>query len=264
MNVREEIKMKRRIAILVHALLLIVMTGIVNVFADEEERKIEILSENKVDVTGNGQEDTVLIKGERFEEGANYFKNLYVVIDASNGKKYKIDLEGGYDPTIEFADLNGDGVKDLFITVPTGGSGGLSNYYLYTLKDFVLTDITVPSPLVIQSQFLDGYKAKITIEETKKTYKFNLKDRAKDYERLGLYNNGKLNEPTELMVDPFGLLTVTPVKGNKLGLKGVQRISGAYHADGIADVESTWFYQKGQWKLLDTKVKKLSSIETNQ
>ena len=218
------------------------------------EGKKQILVEKKIDVTGDGKEDTVEIKGVPYEEGSSYMKEIVLSVTASNGKTYKTDLDSGFEPMIDFPDLNHDGIADMFISIPTGGSGGISNYFLYTLKDFQLTDITVPAPLMITSQFLDGYKASITIENTGQSYTFDLKDRKKEYERLGIYHHGKLNEPMELMVDPYSTLKPFIVKNDSSGLKGVQQVSGAYHADEIAFIESTWYLENGKWNVVDTKV----------
>lgn len=230
------------------------MTG---VYAFEEGQGLEVISKHQKDVTGDGQPDTIYIKGAPFEPGAVFLKDILLEIHASNGEVYKMDLEGGYEPSIKFRDLNHDTILDMFVAVQTGGSGGLSNYSLYTLKDFKLTNLTVPAPLVIQSEFLNGYKANLTIQNTNESYQFDLRSRAKEYERLGLYHNGKLNEAAELMVLPYGTLKPVQVDGLKLGLKGSQKISGAYNADSIAYVESTWVYDLSGWKLLDTKVMEL-------
>lgn len=234
------------------------LSAITGVYADEQEQKTVTLSKNKVDVTGDHKADTVYLKGVYYEEGASFLKEISLVIKASDGNKYKAELEGGYEPQIQFEDLNHDSINDIYISIPTGGSGGLSNFYLYTLKDFKLVDLSVPDPLVINSQFQNGYKAAISIQDTKQSYTFDLRDRGEEYERLGLYVNGKLSEPTELMVNPYSTLKIIPVEG-KTGLMGVQRISGAYNADTIAFVESFWLYENGKWNLKDTKVMKMNS-----
>ena len=162
--------------------------------------------------------------------------------------------------------MNHDGIDDLLISIPTGGSGGISNYFLYTFKDFKLTKIAVPEPLFITSQFLNDYKATMTIDQTGETFTFDLQSRKKDYNRLGLYTKGILNEPRELMVDPYS--TLKPIllkeKGDTYGLKGIQQVSGAYHADGIAFVESTWYYEKGKWNLLKAKVMDREKIKKDR
>ncbi|PLR74444.1 hypothetical protein [Bacillus sp. UMB0728] len=246
--------MRRELLFAFAAFFFMSVSAITGAYAVEQADKTETVEKKKEDITGDGEKDTIYIKGIPYEEGAAFLKEVYVIIEASNGQTYRIDLEGGYEPSVKFSDLNHDGVKDLFATVPTGGSGGLSNYYLYTLKDFKLENLTVPEPLVIDSEFLDGYKASVSIPATGQSYTFDLAERKDDYERLGLYHNGKLNEPAELMVDPFGTLIPIMLGEGKIGLKGVQQISGAYHADSIAFAESSWIYENGSWKVLETKL----------
>ncbi len=256
-------KMKKELLFAFSAFFFMSLSAITGVYADEEEGKAVKILKEKIDVSGDKKEDTVYIKGVYYEEGASFLKEIFLEIAASNGKTYKADLTGGYDPDIQFEDLNHDTVKDMLISIPTGGSGGYSNFYLYTLKDFQLADLKVPSPLVINSQFENGYKANITIQESGQSYTFDLKDRSEEYERLGLYVNGKLSEPTELMVNPYSALKIASVEGKK-GLMGVQRISGAYNADTIAFVESFWLYEDGKWVLKNTKIMKMNARNSHK
>lgn len=251
--------MKKELLITFSAFFFMSFTAFTGVYAGESNEKTVTISEEKVDVTGDGKKDLIYVKGVPFEEGAQFLKEIYLKIRASNGKVYKIDLEGGYDPKTTYKDLNHDSVKDILMSIPTGGSGGLSNFYLYSLRDFQVTNLNVPEPLAVSSQFEDDYQASITIEETGQSYSFDLSDRKADYERMGLYQDGKLNEPTELMVLPFGTLKPIKVKNGLYGLKGSQRINGAYNADGIANIESTWLYEEGKWQVLNTEVKSLIS-----
>lgn len=248
--------MKKELFFLVSAFFFMSMTAITVVYAIEEEakEKPEVIAESEVDVSGDGVTDNIVVKGNLLEENEALYKNITIHISDPNGQKQKIDLEDGFKPSLKFKDLNRDGVRDILVTVSTHGSGGVSDYYLYSTKDFQVNDLTVPDPLVVQSQFLNGYKAKITIENNQKTHKFNLKNRSEDYEDTGLYFQGKMNEPTELMVHAYSKLEPVKVKGKKLGLKGTQQISGAYNADVIGRIESTWLYQNGKWELLRTKV----------
>ncbi|MBS8264146.1 hypothetical protein DYI25_06825 [Mesobacillus boroniphilus] len=251
--------MKKELLITFSAFFFMSFTAFTGVYAGESIEKTVTISEDKVDITGDGKKDLIYVKGVPYEEGAQFLKKIFLKIKASNGEIYKIDLEGGYDPTTNYKDLNHDSVKDIFISVPTGGSGGLSNFYLYSLKNFKVANLSVPEPLSVSSQFQDGYKASINIEETGQSYSFDLSDRKEEYDRLGLYQDGKLNEPTELMVLPFGRLKPMKVKNDLYGLKGSQRINGAYNADGIANIESTWLYENGKWQLQNAKVKSLNS-----
>ncbi|KAB2335774.1 hypothetical protein [Bacillus mesophilum] len=247
--------MRKEIMIPLAAVFFFSLSAITAAFANENE-KLNTVFEAKQDVTGDGQPDHIYIKGLPYDEGAGFLKEIKLEIMASNGKTYTKDLEPGYEPSIVFQDLNHDHVKDMLIMIPTGGSGGLSHYYLYTLKDFKLKDVGIPEGLTTNSQFLDGYKAKLEIQNTGQTFEFDLKDRKKEYDRLGLYQNGKLNEPLELMIDPYGSMKPVLFENGQYGLRAVQGISGAYHADGIGYIESTWLYKNGKWELQDVKVMK--------
>jgi hypothetical protein len=251
--------MKRELLITFSAFFFMSLNALTGVYAGESKEKTATISEDKVDITGDGKKDLVYVKGVPYEEGAQYLKRIYLKTRASDGEIYKIDLEAGYDPATIYKDMNHDSVKDILISVPTEGSGDLSNFYLYSLKDFQVTDLTVPEPLAVSSQFEDGYKASISIEETGQSYSFDLSDRKEEYERLGLYQDGKLNEPTELMILPFGTLKHIKLKNDRYGLKGIQRINGAFNADGIANLESTWLYENGKWQVISAEVKVLEA-----
>ena len=246
--------MKKVFTITVTAFFFMTLTAITYAYAIDDKEKFIVISENIIDVTGDNKDDKVFIKGIPYEEGTQFFKEIILEIDASNGKTIKANLDEGYDPTVYFVDLNHDGVNDMFISINTGGSGGISNHYLYTLKDFSLSNLEVPEPLIINGQFLNGYKANITIQDTNQSYTFDLRNRAEEYERLGLFQNGKLSEPTELMIDPYSTLKPIMFSSNRNGLIGIQAISGAYHADKIAFVESTWEYDAGKWDLKKTRI----------
>ncbi|MEH7524481.1 hypothetical protein V7149_14575 [Bacillus sp. JJ1503] len=232
-----------------------VMTG---TYAGENKMKMITVSKEKAELTGDGKKDTIIIKGLPYDEDTEFLKEIYLKITTSNGKTLTAEFDGGFNPRATYVDLNHDCLKDIFVTIDTGGSGGITNHYLFTAKNSALTDLTVPEPLVVNSQFLDGYKASLAIQETGESYTFDLSNRAEDYEKTGLYQNGKLSEPTELMIDSFSTLKPVKVDSIQYGLKGIQAVSGAYHADRIAIIESLWLYKDGKWFLKNTRV-----METN-
>ncbi|CAM3721364.1 hypothetical protein [Mesobacillus zeae] len=248
--------MRKSLLFAISSIVLLSLFAISSVNAVSALEEPKIFVKKKADVTGDNKKDTILLKGVSFEENSAYLKAVLLETITSHGQKLTIKLPGGYDPELTLKDLNHDGIKDMFVGIPTGGSGGLSNYFLYTMKYGVASNLTVPDPLQVTSQFEDGYKASITLDQTGKTYTFDLSSRKADYERLGLYQDGKLNEPTELMVQPYGLLEPVKLESGEYGLKGIQRVSGAYQADAIASVVSHWVYKDGKWVLSKTYVKK--------
>ncbi|WP_045521745.1 hypothetical protein [Neobacillus niacini] len=248
--------MKKELLLVATAFFLMSVTAITGVHAIEEKVKSVTISKHESDVTGDGINESIQLKGVPYEDEEDYLKEIYIDISTTDEKQYKIPLESGSKASLKLVDLNQDGVKDLFSNVLTGGSGGITLNYLYTFKDFITKELVVPEPLEIASTFENGYKAKITIGLTGKTYVFDLKDRKKYYKRLGLYYKGRLNEPTELTVNSFTLLEPIRLDNGKIGLKGIQSVTGTSNTDNIAYVESSWQFGKDQWSHIQTNVSK--------
>ncbi len=217
----------------------------------------ETLLEYHHDVTGDGKPEKITLFGIPFDNNSAFFRTLWAVIELRDGTQIKINYEGGYEPRLEFADLNHDGVDDILYSSATGGSGGLYNYALHTVKNSKLQEIPLPAPLQIDGAFQNDFKAVIHIPGIKKPIILDLTSRKADYISSGLYQkNGQLNEPTELMIDPIAFFELVKIKGKKgYGLKGYRQISGAYHADQLGTVEVKWYFEKGKWNPVDVKWK---------
>ncbi|GAA0314956.1 hypothetical protein GCM10008967_01830 [Bacillus carboniphilus] len=247
---------KKQLLLAFFAFFVLTLPALANVLTEIEETNNEtnkVVQEYKEDVTGDGKQDTIVLEGVPYDKDSPYLKEIFLIVETDANKKFKVTLEGGYEPEAEFQDLNHDGVKDVFISVATGGSGGIYNYYLYSFKDNKQVDVGVPEPLTIQGEFQDDYKAIVSIPETQESYTVDLSGRKDEYDRLGLYVDGKLNEPTELMVDPYSFMKPENFGNVGYGLKAIQAISGAYHADGIGRVESKWYYKDNKWTLVDAR-----------
>jgi hypothetical protein len=247
--------MRKGLFICAIASLLLPVIAITGVNAANAREKTVVISENQSDITGDGVYENISLVGVPYEDDAKYLKEIYVDVRTSNGKHFTIPLESGAKASLQLVDFNQDGVKDIFANVVAGGTEGDILSYLYTLKDFIHKDITVPDPLEMDSSFEKNYKAKITITETGKTYLFDLKDRKKMYKKLGLYYKGKLNEPTELTVNTFHSLRPFNIGRGEIGLKGIQKVTGIANSDTIATVESSWKFDGGNWKLMNAEVK---------
>lgn len=246
--------MRKELILTFTVVLLVSLTAITGVYAFEEKSKIITLSKNEIDITGDGLNEVIYLMAQPYQDNHSFFKKMFIKINASNHKSYKIPLESGIHPKLKFVDLNHDSVKDLFVSIPTGGSGGIRTNNIYSLKDFKLINLTVPEPLEVDSRFENEYKATIKITQTNAFYSFDLKNQKKYYEKLGLFYNGKLNEPTELSVKTFNQMKPILFKGEQFGLIGVQRITGVGNTDIIANVESSWLFDNGHWKLLNVGV----------
>lgn len=222
-----------------------------------QEKELYHFFEEKADVTGDGKADIISVKGTQKEKGL--FEQVYFEIETSNGLKHAIMQQGGYQPQIAIKDLNHDGLDDLFISIPVDYSTNKANHYFYSFKGNVITEYTVPDSLNIQSELLDHYKGKISINgEQVETVTLDLGEWADEYERLGIYQNGILNEPTELNVLPYSNFEPTLDQDGRHVIKGTQKINGLTNKDVIALVEAIWSFDKGEWVLVDTKINKVN------
>jgi hypothetical protein len=248
--------MKKEMLLAMVACFFISLTAITGVYAIEKSKETVTLSKEEMDITGDGKDDVILLKGVPYEEEDSFLKRIYLEVAASNEKTYTLSLESGSKASVQLIDLNNDGVKDLFTSVLSEENEGTVINLLYSLKDFVVTKLAVPEPLEMESHFLNNFKAEIRLAQSGKSYIFNLKDRKNYYRKMGVYYKGKLNEPTELTVNTFSSLNPVTLEGEIKGLKGIQRVTGIANGDTIALVESTWIFDNGHWRLLYSDVKK--------
>lgn len=247
--------MKTETMVLMFTSFLMAITAFTGAYAVEKGEQLVDIVKGAADLTGDNQNETIVVKGQPSEEEENDFNQIFVEVKEPNGKIHIIEIDEGRHPQMEFVDLNHDGVKDLFITVMRRDDNESIDSFLYSFTGSMITDISVPDPLVIQSEFLNDYKATILIENNYRSYRFNLKNKAENYEAVGLYSDGQLNEPTELIVNEYFKLEPFQYKKNKVGLKGYQIISGSSQDDVLGVVESKWIFKNGQWKLVNTLVK---------
>ena len=232
-----------------------VQLGLANVKANNQLEQINV---EHMDVTGDKKPDTLILSGEKYEDDSEFYRALYLDVQTSNGPTYHIPLQEGYGPIIDYVDLNNDKVLDVFITIDSGGSGGIQYYHGFSFKKGEMKDLGTPPTPTIYGQFLNGYKAEIKVENNKNSVIIDLENKKNEYNKLGLYMNGRLSEPTELMVDEYSDMKIRKNNKNKTILIGTQLVSGAYHADGIAIVESTWVWMRNKWSLVKTEVKPLN------
>jgi hypothetical protein len=153
--------MKKEMLLVIVSFFFISLTTITGVYAIEENIRTVTISKQEADLTGDGQNETIWLKGVPSQDEENYLKSVFIDIRASNGRTYSFPLESGKKASLKLVDLNHDGLKDLFANVLTDENAGNVTSYLYSLKDFVRTDLTVPEPLEMEAKFKNGYKAEI-------------------------------------------------------------------------------------------------------
>lgn len=217
----------------------------------------QLIQKHDIDVTGDGVLDQVALAGTKMDMNSPYYDKLFIVVTSPEQTQVVIPLQGGYNPNMQFCDFIGEKLPQIYVSAENGGSGGLSTFYLYSLKNNVPTAIPLPAPLRVSATFKDNYVVQMKIEETGKSFKIDIKDRKDDYEQFGVYKDGKIVKPIIVNVDAYSLLKPVDKGGNgRCDLRGVQRITGIANADTLGYATSLWHWKKGRWVLKESAVVK--------
>lgn len=227
------------------------------VIAAEEnsEPSPQQLAEYNQNVTGDSTEELIELNGLLFASDSDYYADIWATISENDGQTREITYEGGYEPDIQFYDLNHDGVNDLFYQSAKDGSGGLFHSHLHTIKNNRLKEIPLPEQENIQAEFKDDFKIEIQIDHEQEPNMIDVKERSSEYVRLGIYEeDGKLLESTTPIIAPIASFQPVEISERKgYGLRSYQKISGAYQADQLGTVETLWYYERDKWVILQTE-----------
>ncbi|QCR30854.1 VCBS repeat-containing protein [Lysinibacillus sp. SGAir0095] len=197
------------------------------------------------DVTGDGYPDWVYLIGTQ-QPDSPYITNIQLILKNGQTNQYQtfpLPENAGYEPTIWLGDLTGNGVKDIFIVMDSGGSGGIIFAYVYSFiqgrmtKIFDSIQFNEQHPYKVHYQ--NNYSVNVYSGNPRKKYTLDLRYKGAEYLNE-IYNaNGTLKQPIEGWVDPISALYPIDVARNgKYDLLGLQQIAGRYHADGLGYVEN--------------------------
>jgi len=197
------------------------------------------------DVTGDGFPDWVFVVGTK-QPDSPYLTNLQLFV--KNGRTNQVQglpipENAGYEPTIWLGDLTGNGVKDIFLVINSGGSGGIIFAYVYSYIQGRMTKIFDSEQFNEQHpykvQYANNFRAEVYSGNPRKKYTIDLTSKGQEYLNE-IYNpDGTLKQPIEGWVDPIGALYPIDVARNgQYALLSMQQIAGRYHADGLGYIEN--------------------------
>lgn len=229
-----------------------------------------VFDSRRVDINDDSSKDDVVLIGEKQDNKSPFVQNISVVVKDGKTGKYSLasigEFNAGYEPKLFIGCITGENNQDIFISLATGGSGGIYQYSLMADKNNQLLPIISQKELnrglELQTKCLPSFILKIMDKNTTYTASIDLHKGLAEYERLGIYNDqGDLLKDPGALVDGFGVLKPEDINGDGIyELNGIQRISVGYHANSIANAESVWTVSHGQLKLLSEKVEPLKWI----
>ncbi len=257
--------MKRSIeAILLAGLLLV---GLVNSALagplPERTADEEVIESGEADLLGRGTPQQVQLVGRKADFGT-FYRDVYLnIFDGETlVASQPLDKMSGYygvRKALFFGDFTGDQVPEVFVSLATGGSGGLINYRLVTWRDeqgVLLFGAAQNRGLSCTLTSADDWRLQVRTEQGGATLQLDGVVRRAEYRRLGYFDEqGKVLKPLPAFVAPFGWLEPEDRDGDgHYMLRGWQQLSGAYRADQIGWLESVWRYEHDAWTILNVNL----------
>ncbi len=235
-----------------------------------------ILNVQKADVTGDGAEDTVILIGQPLKDNPSFYNMVNVVVRDGKTEAFSAlspmqvkDYLQGYQPSMFLGDFTGDKLKDVMVTVATGGSGGTSNHLIASWlnsKPVVIFGENDNMGLKIKGRYLDGFKAELHSEVLKKTFIVDVSGYKKQYIDAKIYApDGKyIYQDRSIFSDPYYSLVPVDVENDGVyELRGEQNVWGPIHIFTILTANSTWKFKDKKWIPVDANYTMTYNIMNN-
>jgi hypothetical protein len=198
------------------------------------------------DVTGDRLPDNVYLTGIMTPDSP-FIQNITLLVqDGRSGELTSVPLRenAGYNPTVFLGDFTGNGVDDIFISIATGGSGGIMYHYIYSFVDNtaqLLFDFNVYNEQYqYEVTYQDYYKVEVVSMINNKKYIIDISTKGIEYLNEIYDENGKLKSPITGFVNPLsGLYPVDFDSNKRYELLAYQKIAGRYNADSLGFVLNT-------------------------
>ncbi len=230
----------------------------------ESDSGYEVIESGEADVLGRGTPQQVQLLGKKVGFGTAFYKDVYLNVMEGEAiiSSLPLDQMSGYygvRKALFFGDFTGDQVPEVFVSLPTGGSGGLINYRLVTWQDgqgLLLFSAAQNRGLACTLTSANDWRLQVRTEQGGATLFLDGAVRRAEYRRLGYFDEqGNVLKPLPAFVAPFGWLEPEDRDGDgHYLLRGWQQLSGAYRADQLGWIESLWRYENGTWNILNVNL----------
>jgi len=217
-----------------------------------------IVASARGDVNGDGIPDNVYLTGIKTPDSLFIQQITLVIQDGRTGMVRYVPLKSnaGFNPTLFLGDFTGDGVKDIFISIASGGSGGIMFYYTYSyvcntpklLFDYEVFNGTYQYQVTYQ----DYYKVEVINVTEGTKYVIDITNKDQDYLNEIYDAEGKLKSPIEGFVNPLsGLYPIDFDSDGVYELLAYQRVSGRFAADDLGYLLTTLRWNGNRFALVN-------------
>jgi hypothetical protein len=198
------------------------------------------------DVNGDEVTDNIYLTGEK-NYNSDFVENFTLLIeDGKTGTINCIPLrpyDAGFDPKLFLGDFTGNGVKDIMISITSGGTGGLMYYYIYSYIDnvpeliFDYNEFSYPEKYEVV--YRDYYKVEILNITNGIKFVLDISTKGQDYLDRKYNEDGTLKKDIEGSSHPLSeLFPIAFDLGGAYQLLARENIIGTYNADALGFIQS--------------------------
>ena len=208
------------------------------------------------DVNGDKIADEVFLIGVKATD-SSLIKDISLVIqNGATGMISRIPLKEnqGYNPSLFLGDFTGNKIKNILISIATGGSGGTYYYYIYSYVQnrarLIFNYNGYNEQFHYEVIYLDHYRVEVRSNKNHMRYLIDISLRGSEYLNEIYYKDGRLKEPVTGWVDPIGGLYPIYYNSDQVyELLALQQIAGRYHADSLGFVQNILQWNRNMFVL---------------
>lgn len=232
-------------------------------YLNSEEKRV-VLNYEIGDVTGDGENDMIIVIGEKSGDEL-LCHNIDVVLYDIKKDKFmdtKLKKYSGSLPKIHLKDIDGDSVNDVIVIADLENVGqkirGVS--FVHDMPKEILNEKDSKG-IDVSGTILDGFKASLKLKKLKKEAYIDLSENKGNYITSGFYmENGKLRTD-KTAVTSAGISDIDFVQlDNQTGIRFVERIKGFDNLDIIEQIEVLMKYENGNWVIIEVKGERIGSL----
>jgi hypothetical protein len=216
-----------------------------------------IVSFIRGDVTGDGIPDDVFLTGIKTPDSP-FIQNITLVVrDGGTGTSRSVALpaeNAGYNPTLYLNDFTGDGVYDILISITSGGSGGITYYYIYSFVNniprLIFNYNVYNQEFQYEVTYRDYYKVDVVSKINSTRYVLDISYKGPEYLSEIYNSDGKLKSPISGFVNPLSGLYPVDFDANRVyELLAFQKVAGRYNADSLGYIQNILKWENNRFIL---------------
>lgn len=223
-------------------------------FAEEMnfENEPSLINSFEEDLTGDGFREYIRLHGNLLSNQSMFYPDIWLDITSPFSQHWKISLQAGYDPDIQFIDITQDQIFDIFYSVAKDENKEQNEYQIYTLVNGTIKQIQLPKHQFVKTKLIDDFQVEIQIHPHQKPIIQKLPNKS-DYIKEEIYReDGKLLNEKKLHHKSIHLIEPILIsEQNGYGLKTYQHITDKYN-NLIGEIQTLWYYKNDEWTILKT------------